>query len=441
MNEPLVVAIDMGYGHLRPAHAIAERLGVAVHEVDRPPLSRESDARKWSWVRSYYENLSRASQWPAVGAPLRGLLNAVTDIESLHARRDQSRPNLGAHALAALIRRGLGADLVEQLERKQATLVTTFYAPAIVADRHGYPNIVCVVTDSDINRVWAPMDPGNTRITYLVPTQRTRRRLRAYGVSSERIRVTGFPLPHELVGGTDLVKLKHNLARRLVRLDPTGVFREELRHGIDLFLGELPEARDVEPSMLLTYAVGGAGAQAGLASEFLPSLRGLIADGRLRVALVAGVRVEVARQLERCVEEAGLGRYLGPNRPIRILLSDSFPEYLSAFNALLAETDVLWTKPSEMTFYAALGLPMVFSWPMGTHERYNRRWAVENGAGLKQREPRYAAEWLKDWLADGTLAAAAWAGFTRLPKFGLYQILEAIGAEVPPDLALSQTRH
>ena len=28
--KPIVVAIDMGYGHLRPAHAIAERLGVPV---------------------------------------------------------------------------------------------------------------------------------------------------------------------------------------------------------------------------------------------------------------------------------------------------------------------------------------------------------------------------------------------------------------------------
>ena len=28
---------------------------------------------------------------------------------------------------------------------------------------------------------------------------------------------------------------------------------------------------------------------------------------------------------------------------------------------------------------------------------------------------------------DGTLAGAAWSGFMRLPKFGLYRILEAVG--------------
>ncbi len=50
----------------------------------------------------------------------------------------------------------------------------------------------------------------------------------------------------------------------------------------------------------------------------------------------------------------------------------------------------------------------------------------ENGAGLKDREVRFAAEWFTDWLADGVLAAAAWAGYMQLPKFGLYRILEVI---------------
>lgn len=416
----------MGYGHLRPAHAIAERLGVPVLDVDRAPLATSHDAALWTWVRRYYEGLSRASQYPMVGPPMRAVLNAVTDIGSLYSVRDQSSPNLGTFVLEKMIRRGLGKSLVEHLEREHAILVTTFFMPAVAADRLGYPHIYCIVTDSDIHRVWAPIDPANTRITYLVPTQRTRRRLRAYGVPAERIQVTGFPLPHELVGGTELTALKKNLARRLVRLDPTGAFRGDQRHGIQLFLGELPEPSEVGETVHLTYAVGGAGAQVGLVSEFLPSLRAMIADGRLRVSLVAGIRQEVAEALSRAVTDLGLGRQLGAGRGIEILVRESFSDYLRDFNALLADTDVLWTKPSEMTFFAGLGLPLIFSWPVGTHERYNRRWAMEAGAGLKQREPRFVAGWLKDWLKDGTLAAAAWAGFTRLPQFGLYQVLEAV---------------
>ncbi len=113
--------------------------------------------------------------------------------------------------------------------------------------------------------------------------------------------------------------------------------------------------------------------------------------------------------------------------PLDILAAPSFAEYYARFNQLLAITDVLWTKPSELAFYGALGLPLVLAPSVGVHERYNRRWARESGVGLKQREERFAAERISDWLADGDLAAAAWAGYMRLPKFGLYRILEAIG--------------
>ncbi len=88
---------------------------------------------------------------------------------------------------------------------------------------------------------------------------------------------------------------------------------------------------------------------------------------------------------------------------------------------------MLWSKPSELTFFAALGLPLVFSRPIGEHESYNRRWAIEAGAGLRQRDTAFAAEWLEDWLLDGTLAGAAWNGFLRLPSRGLYHILDEVG--------------
>jgi hypothetical protein len=142
------------------------------------------------------------------------------------------------------------------------------------------------------------------------------------------------------------------------------------------------------------------------------------------VALAAGIRPEIAARFERWVREAGLGDCLGEQ--VTIVLAADLDAYFTGFNDLLAETDVLWTKPSELTFFAALGIPLVFSQPVGMHERYNRRWAIENGAGLKQREPGHAGFWIREWLAEGTLAAAAWSGFMRLPKFGLYQIVERV---------------
>jgi hypothetical protein len=171
--------------------------------------------------------------------------------------------------------------------------------------------------------------------------------------------------------------------------------------------------------------VGGAGAQARLAASFLPSLRPLVEIGRLRVALLAGTRPAVRRGFEELVARQDLAGHPG----VRVVSAPDLDTYFPACNALLAEADVLWTKPSEMTFFGALGLPLVLSPPVGAQESYNRRWAIEAGAGLAQRDPAFAGEWLGEWLADGTLAGAAWNGFTRLPKRGLFRVLRALDAD------------
>jgi len=426
--KPVVVAVDMGYGHLRAAAPLAEALGTEVLQVDRAPIVAPEEERLWRRVRRAYEHVSRLSQLPVVGAPLRWVLDAVTDIPRLHPYRDLSAPTRGVLTLERLVRRNLGQGLLAHLRRTGAPLLTTFYSPAIAADRAGHEPIFCVVTDTDLNRIWVPVEPARTRIRYLVPTRRAARRLRAYGVPEERITFTGFPLPDALVGGPALPILKRNLAARLVRLDPSGEFRRSVPEELAHFLGALPREEEGRPP-LLTFAVGGAGAQAGMARHFLPGFRRALEAGLLRIALVAGVRPEVEGRFREEVRRAGMEPLLGG--PLEILCAPGFPEYYARFNALLARTDVLWTKPSELTFYGALGLPLVLAPPVGVHERYNRRWARDSGAGLKQRDARFASEWITDWLADGMLAAAAWAGYMRLPKFGLYRILETVAA--PPE--------
>jgi hypothetical protein len=422
-RKPLVVAVEMGYGHLRAAQPIADLLGEPVVHVDRPPLALPDEARLWNRVRAAYELTSRVSQVPVLGSPLKWGLDRLTSIPHLHPYRDLSAPTHGVLTLDRLIRRRLGQGLVEELRRSGRPLLTTFYTPAVLADRAGLDDVWCVVTDTDVNRIWAPVDAGATRIRYLVPTHRAGKRLRQYGVPQDRIHFTGFPLPHELVGGPELPVLTRNLAARVVRLDRDGEFRRECPEELAHFLGPLPREEEGRPP-LITYAVGGAGAQAGMAGQFLPGLRPEIEAGRLRLALVAGVRPEVKHVFEECLDEAGLSGAVGNG--IEILFQPAMEAYLRSMNALLARTDVLWTKPSEMCFFAALGMPLVCAPPVGVHERFNRRWVRESGAGVKQRDARFAAEWLSDMLSEGTLAAAAWAGFMRLPKFGLYRILETV---------------
>src|SRR6185295_15764533 len=110
-------------------------------------------------------------------------------------------PTLQSRSLDRLIDRGLGRGLARNLLETGAPLVTTFFAPALAAERFGVEEIYCVATDVDLNRTWAPREPAKTRINYLAPTRRARRRLIAYGVPRERIEVTGFPLPAERLGG------------------------------------------------------------------------------------------------------------------------------------------------------------------------------------------------------------------------------------------------
>jgi len=413
----------MGFGHLRAALPLAERLGEQVVHADGEPLAAPEERVLWRRLRNAYELTSRLSQIPVAGAPLQWALDRLTGIPRLHPHRDLSKPTHGVRMLERFTRRGLGEGLIRELRRTGRPLLTTFFSPAILADRAGIPDIFCVVTDTDVNRIWAPLEPRRTRIRYLVPTYRAGRRLEDYGVPAERITFTGFPLPHALVGGPDLPVLKRHLARRIVRLDPGREFRSE--HGEELarFLGPLPEG-DREHPPLLSFAVGGAGAQAHLARAFLPRMRRAVEEGRLALALVAGTKHTVNAVFQEALKGAGLEGALG--RGVEILFEPNLEAYFASMDGLLARTDVLWTKPSELCFYAALGLPLVCAPPVGAHERFNRRWVREAGAGVKQRDPRFAADWLSDMLAEGSLAAAAWAGYVRLPKLGLYRILDAV---------------
>ena len=427
---PLVVAAEMGYGHLRAALPLAEALGVPLQLADRAPLAGPDERALWDRVRGAYELTSRLSQLSLAGGPLRWLLDQVTAIPGRYSERDLTGPNGGLRFVERLARRGLGQGLVAALRESGRPLLTTFYVPALIADRAGLENdLWCVVTDTDANRVWAPADAARTRLRYLVPTQDVRRRLVQFGVPPERITCTGFPLPHELVGGPGYPALKRNLAARLVRLDPQRAFRGEVGGDVAAFLGPLPAGEEGR-APLVTFAVGGAGAQSELARSFLPSLRPALLAGRLRLALVAGTRPAVKARLEGALAAARLEGARGNG--VELLFEPEREAYFRGFNRLLAGTDLLWTKPSELTFFAALGLPVICAPPVGVHERRNRRWVRESGAGMKQRDPRFAAEWISDLLADGQLAAAAWAGYVRLPKGGLYRIVELVAAAAGP---------
>ena len=140
-----------------------------------------------------------------------------------------------------------------------------------------------------------------------------------------------------------------------------------------------------------------------------------------------------ARELERGVvgilkaHEHFIMRVPELEEAVSIVACADVHDYLKRFNALIEECDMLWTKPSELSFYAALGLPLVLAPPVGGHERANRDWLLGHGAALVQGEPERASEWLAAWLQDGSLARAAWSACRRLDRRGTERVAEIAG--------------
>src|SRR5260370_13433532 len=132
-GKPIVAAIDMGYGHLRPAAALADHLGTQVLQMDRPPLGDGRDLAFWERTRELYEPLTRFSQLPGVGPPMRAVLNTITAIPSPWPARDLSGPSQGTRWMERAARDGVGAALPQHLRKNGAPLLTTFYAAAILA--------------------------------------------------------------------------------------------------------------------------------------------------------------------------------------------------------------------------------------------------------------------------------------------------------------------
>ena len=141
----------------------------------------------------------------------------------------------------------------------------------------------------------------------------------------------------------------------------------------------------------------------------------------MHLNLVAGNRPEV-----RDLFEAAKAKTVGADASVSVIYAPDLEGYFQAFNAAIRTTDILWTKPSELSFYAGLGLPIIMTPTIGSQEKFNRKWLLEIGAGMRQEKPDYASEWLFELLKTGRFADMAWLGFLRARKLGYYHILDVI---------------
>ena len=419
-----VISVDMGYGHQRAAYPLKDIAYERIITANSDKIVTPKEKKQWKKFRKYYEGLSRLRSVPLIGKLLWNAYDYFQRISPYYPFRDLSKPNIGSIFMHKLIRKKFLHSIVDFTEEPQIPFVTTFFAPALAAANMGRKNVYCIVTDTDINRIWAPEEPRKTNITYLAPTMHSKKRLMAYGVPEKNIFFTGFPLPKENIGVKSEV-LKHDLGQRLANLDPKKSYISRYRETIRARLGKHFSKKSSRP-LTLTFTVGGAGAQKEIGAQIIRSLRKKIKEHKIKVNLVAGTRIEIREYFLDAIEENNLGNELG--KYVEVICELSKKDYFEKFNKSLRTTDILWTKPSELTFFVALGIPIIIAPPLGSHEAFNEKWLVTMGTGIKQEDPRYADEWLFEWINKGILAEAAWEGINEAPRYGTYNIENIIFA-------------
>ncbi len=417
-----IVSVNMGYGHERAAYGLRELAYGDIITANAYRGIPQKDKKLWADSRKIYETISRLKPIPVIGDAMFEVLDAMQRIPPFYPRRDLSRPSLQIHQTYYFIEKlGLCEHLIQKLSKKPLPLICTFFIPAFAAEYFDYPgDIYLVVCDADMSRAWVPKDPKRSRIKYFAPNGRVVERLKLYGVKAENIYLTGFPLPQELIGGASGVTVKKDLVARLCNLDPNGIFTNKYYRTLEADLGTGTCPLRPNHPLTVTFAIGGAGAQSALGATILTSLRGRIRKNEIALRLVAGTKKHLLEFFQKKIGELRLKKHLGKN-----LFIDYFEDrrsYFLSFSRILRKTDILWTKPSELSFYTGAGIPIIMAPSIGSQEQFNRLWLGSVGGGVTQGDPRYTNEWLFDWIESGGLARMAWDGYIEAPTHGSYRI-------------------
>ncbi|MEK7540685.1 MAG: hypothetical protein AAB529_00370 [Patescibacteria group bacterium] len=414
-----IIAADMGYGHQRTAYPLREIAFsgkiINANSYDGIP---EKDKKFWQRTRIFYEFISRFKRIPLIGNMAFSFFNKFQIILDYYPKRDLSRPDINIRSIFSFIKRGWGKDLILRFKKNSLPIISTFFTPAFMAEEFEYPNdIYCVVCDADVARAWASLTPQNSKIKYFTPCTWARDRLKLYGINSKNIFFTGYPLPKENIG-ENMEILKKDLRNRIVNLDPKQNYRKLYKPLIQSYLGDLPEKSD--HPLTIMFSMGGAGAQKEIGLNAVNSLKNKIKAGRLRIIIAVGTRGELTKYFADNIKGLKLDGW------VHILSAKTTNEYFEKFNQALRETDVLWTKPSELSFYAGLGIPIIIAPPIGSQEDFNKKWLLHIGAGIIQENPKHTDQWFFDLLNSGNFAEIAMQGFIEIEKLGTYNIEKII---------------
>ncbi len=419
-----LLSVNMGYGHQRTAFALKNlaKNGEIINANDYDDMPAK-DRNIWESSRKFYEFISRFKRFPLLGNVAFTIFDEFQKILEFYPKRNLSKPSFTLKKTYDIIEKGWGNDLIKKLKKDSIPIISTFFIPAFMADFFNYPkNIYCVVCDADVSRSWAPLNTSKSGIKYFAPNKRVVERLKLYGIKKENIFLTGYPLPLSNIGKNKQI-LKEDLKYRILNLDPEKKYIKTYSPLIEKYLGDLPEKSD--HPLTIFFSVGGAGAQKEIAINIVRGLKEKLKEGKIKIILSAGIRENVRDYFFANMEKHKLDNLL-QNKTVEIIFEKNIEDYFNTFNAALRKTDILWTKPSELSFYTALGLPIIIAPTIGSQETFNRDWLLNLGSGIMQKNPLYADQWLFDLLDEGKLAEAAMQGFIKAISRGALNIEKII---------------
>ena len=393
----IITSALMGYGHLRAAHNLSCLGGAPVARVDREPFVGGIDELIWNSAQRIHTYGSRDAE-----SKNRFLYNWF---DGLMRIQDHRKPPslMGSKFIRLLSALKVGERFFDSLSPDYPTLLHTFYLQAMISLYRRYRGRnYLLLCDTEFHRVWVPIDPEEPNIDYMVPVPRSADRLMSYGVPSERIHVTGFPLPPVNTGAGDLATLITDLEIRRSRLGSGSTV-----------------------PLTIMFPFSGAGAYSNMLAELVKSLLDDLRDGNVRLIVSCGDNEHALKNAENLFVNYGLDEC----EYTEVIFDRDLFKSLDKFNVALKSVDVIITKPSEMVFYAALGIPMIFLPPIGDHEARNREYLIDNKCAVDMSSIRDFPRWLDKSRKTGQLLELAEMGYQRLSKTGGFEIDQLVSGE------------
>ena len=386
----LITTAFMGFGHLRAAHNLASLGNGSVVRVDREPLVSLVDKFVWNVAQKVHT-------FGSLDAESRNRFLFQRFDELMKLPDDHTPPSRrAAEFIFALNKVGVWKNFSDSLAWRTAPVIHTFYLPAMVSVYRDFRGAnFLLLCDADFHRVWVPRDAKGANLKYFVPLARSADRLVSYGVDRDKIFVTGFPLPVSLTGDGNREESLSDFEMRCKRLTPNS-----------------------GAQLTVMFSFSGAGAYSSMLADLISNMADDLKEERVRIIVSCGSNANALQNTLTILSRFGVAGL----PVVQTIYDDNLYRAFDKFNAALKDTDVMITKPGELVFYAALGLPMILLRPIGGHEGGNRSYLLIEEAALDIERPDNFSEWLHEKHRTGKLLALAHHGYERIPRYGTTEI-------------------